>query len=193
MKTRALLIVALMFAGLAGCSSDATSPATSPQTSSGVVVNPTDGQDGVRLDAGIELTFPTPADRDVVERNVHLYSERSFADSLCPDSTMVGHGDMWRMMSDPVMLQHMGQSHAVRGRFIWNDADTQCYFRPDSMMAPRMQYMIHMGGEMMDMMEQRWGSRGMMGGHGSGMMSRDMTYRFMTMDTTGTGPGHGHH
>jgi hypothetical protein len=57
-----------------------------------------------------------------------------------------------------------------------------------------MSYMIHMGAEMVQMMQSRMGEMGMMQGHGTGTMSGDMMYHFTTMDTTRTGGGHdGHH
>jgi hypothetical protein len=53
--------------------------------------------------------------------------------------------------------------------------------------------MIHIGPEMMQMMRRRMSDMGAMGGHGSGAMQDDMILHFATMDTSGTGGGHGHH
>ena len=62
------------------------------------------------------------------------------------------------------------------------------------MMMPAMQYMVHLGPEMMRMLEDRMGPMGMMGGRTGGMMADHMMYHFLTMDTTDTGSGHdGHH
>lgn len=156
-------------------------------------MNPADGQANVRVDAAVTFTFARSVDRAVVERTVHLISERAMADSLCPDSSMMSHGGMGNVMMDSSMMRHMGQFHATRGRFTWNGDSTECYLRPDSMMTPRTQYMIHMGPDIMQMMRSRMGDMGMMTGHGSGMMQDDMMLHFATMDTSGTGGGHGHH
>ena len=54
--------------------------------------------------------------------------------------------------------------------------------------------MLRMNREMTKMIEQRMGSMGMMGGHGTGMISGEMMFHFFTMDTTSLGSGHnGHH
>jgi hypothetical protein len=145
------------------------------------------------LDAPVVLTFARPVDRDVVQRNVHLINERAMADSLCPDSAMMPHETMMSVMADSTIMHHMDVVHSTPGRFSWNADSTECYFRPDSLMMPRTQYMIHMGTEMMQMMERRMGNMGMMDGHGSGMMRNEMVLHFVTMDTTRAGGGHGGH
>ncbi|MBI4535645.1 MAG: hypothetical protein HY708_05155 [Ignavibacteriae bacterium] len=194
MYLKSLVVVAVVAGTVAGCSKDSSSPMgmTSPPPAN-LAVDPADGQTNVRLDASVTFTFARSVDRVVVERNVHLISERSVADSLCPDTTMMGHGGMGNIMIDSSTMRHMGQTHATRGRFMWNSDSTQCYFRPDSMMTPLTVYMIHMDPEMMQMMRSRMGDMGMMGGHGFGMMQDDMMFHFATMDTSGTGGGHGHH
>ncbi len=188
-KSMAIMFVASVIIG--GCSKNSTTGEDTTAPSANLIVSPSDGQSAVRLDAAVALTFAKPVDRAVVERNFHLISQQAMADSLCPDSTMLSHGGMMTIMADSSMMRHMDQVHAARGRFTWSGDSTLCTFRPDSMMTPRMQYMIHMGGEMMQMLERRMGSMGMMDGHGTGMMSNDMMYHFATMDTTGS--GHGHH
>jgi len=194
MNLKPLAATVLIAIGVVGCSKDSSSPSgttTPPQAN--LTVSPSDGQGNVRLDAAVTFTFARSVDRVVVERNVHVISERAMADSLCPDSSMMSHGGMSNVMMDSSMMRHMSQIHATRGRFTWNGDSTECYFRPDSMMIPRTQYMIHMGPEMMQMMRNRMGDMGMMAGHGFGMMQDDMMLHFATMDTSGTGGGHGHH
>ena len=194
MNLKPLAAVVLIAIGVVGCSKDSSSPSgTTPTPPANLTVNPADGQANVRLDAAVTFTFARSVDRAVVERTVHLISERAMADSLCPDSSMMSHGGMSNVMMDSSMMRHMGQVHATRGRFTWNGDSTECYFRPDSMMTLRTQYMIHMGPEMMQMMRSRMGDMGAMGGHGFGTMQDDMMFHFVTMDTSGTGGGHGHH
>jgi hypothetical protein len=98
-------------------------------------------------------------------------------------------------MSDTGKMHHLDDVHATRGMFFWNSDSTVCTFRPDSMLSPTTQYMVHFGQEMVQMMEMRMGSMGSMSGHGSGMMSSDMMFHFTTLDSAGTGgSGHaGHH
>jgi hypothetical protein len=192
MYLKSLAVAATLTIGVLGCSKESSSPSgTTPQAN--LTVNPADGQANVRLDAGLTLTFARSVDRAAVERTVHLISERAMADSLCPDSSMMPHGGMNNVMMDSSMMQHIDQVHATRGRFTWNVNSTECLFRPDSMMTPGTQYMIHMGAEMMQMMRTRMGEMGTMGGHGSGVMRNDLLVHFSTMDTSGTGGGHGHH
>lgn len=194
MNLKTFASVALIVLGVTGCSKDSSSPnGTTPTSPANLTVNPADGQANVRLDAAVTLTFSRSVDRAVVERSVHLISERMMADSLCPDSSMMPHGGMSGVMMDSSMMRHMGQVHATRGRFTWNGDTTECYFRPDSMMTPRTQYMIHMGSAMMQMMRGRMSEMGTMSGHGSGMMQDDMMFHFVTMDTSGTGGGHHGH
>ncbi len=194
MNLKPITVAVLIAISAVGCSKDSSSPSgTAPTPPANLIVNPVDGQANVRLDAAVTLTFARPVDRAIVERTVHLISDRMMADSLCPDSSMMSHGGMGNVMMDSTMMRHMGQVHATTGRFTWNGDNTECYFRPDSMMTSRTQYMIHMGAEMMQMMRNRMGEMGMMGGHGSGMMQDDMMLHFVTMDTTGTGGGHGGH
>lgn len=186
------VFMTLMSVGV-GCSKDSSSPTdTTSLLPASLIVAPADGQTNVRLDAGIVLSFAKPVDRTVVERNIHLISERMLADSLCPDSMMVSHGGMSGVMMDSAMMRHVGRVHATPGRFLW-DGGTNCTFIPDSMMTPQTRYMIHLGPEMMQMMRDRMGEMGTMGGHGNGIMRDDMMLHFTTLDTTGTGGGHGGH
>jgi len=186
---RAIPVVALLAAVLlTGCSNDSQSPtAATPQN---LTVSPADGATGVRLDAEVTLTFASPVGRDVVERDFHLISERAMADSTCPESTAMDHGAMADWMADTTMMGHMDVYHSMPGRFSWNGTGTACTFQPDSMMTPVTRYMIHMGREMMDMVEHRTGGGGMMPGHGTGMMTGDMMLHFATMDTADGHAGH---
>lgn len=188
--------VAIVIAFLVSACSKETIGPTSPQDAmdSFLALYPSDGETSVRLDAPVILTFTKPVDRATVERGFHLVSEKAMADSICPVSQTMGHGNMTDSMVDTSKMHHLNQYHSSRGRFIWNVEGTRCTFEPDSMMTPRTLYMVHMDREMTQMMEQRLGSMGMMGGHGTGFMSGEMMFHYFTMDTTGSGSGHsGHH
>jgi hypothetical protein len=115
-------------------------------------------------------------------------------DSLCPISDSMEHGMMDIAMMDSMKMNHLMAQHRSSGKFQWNGNNTQCILQPYSMMMPNMRYMIHMGSEMIKMMESQMGDMNMMGNHGTGMMANDMFYHFRTMDTTQVGTGHdGHH
>ena len=190
MNLKPFATAALILTVLAGCSKDSRSPADVMRPSAPpVTVSPGDGEAGVRLDATVTLAFAKAADRAVVERALHLISERDMADSLCPDTAMV-HGSMDSMMMDPAMMTHLYQWHHAPGSFSWNGTSTQCVFTPQAWMDSQTRYMVHMGEEMVQMMEGRMGGMGSMGGHGSGAMSGHMMLHFTTMDTTG---GHDEH
>lgn len=140
-----VLFISLIAAAVVGCSNDSFSPVSS-LSPTGLLISPSDGQSGVQLDAGIVLTFPKPADRSVVERNLHLISELAMADSLCPVSTSMGYGDMDIALSagggcafgamDPIKMNHLVDRHRTSGRFQWDGDGTQCAFKPDSLMYP---------------------------------------------------------
>jgi hypothetical protein len=188
-----LFVATALVLAIAGCSKDSSSPVQSVDATP-LSTTPGDGANGVRLDAQISLSFATPVEKAVVERDFHLISERDMADSLCPVSTTMAHGNMTMTMTDSGKMHHLDQIHSTRGRFSWNSDSTRCTFAADSLMTPRTQYMIHLGREMMEMIERRVGSAKMMSGHGSGMMNSEMMFHFSTIDTTGTGGGHnGHH
>ena len=187
-----LIVPAIAALLLAGCAKDSSFPVALATTPS-IVVSPGDGQTGVRLDAGVNLSFASPVDRAIVERDFHLISERNMADSLCPTSTAMNHGNMMTAMEDSTNMRHLDQIHSTRGRFLWNADSTECTFRPDSMMTSKTQYMIHLGQDMVGMMEARMGEMASMGGHGSGMTSREMILHFVTLDTATSGGGHGGH
>ena len=182
--------VAALLAGvlLTGCSKDSPSPTTA--TPENLTVSPADGATGVRLDAAVTITAASPVDRDVVERDLHLISEHALTDSTCPGFTTMHHGSMSDWMADSTLMHHLDQYHSMHGRFSWNASGTACAFQPDSMMTPVSRHMIHLGHEMMDMVEHRTGGGGMMPGHGTGMMSGDVMLHFATMDTA---DGHAAH
>lgn len=187
---RYAIVITALLAGslLAGCSKDSPMSPGLPGKAP-LSVSPADGGIGVRLDAAVTLTFAAPVDRNLVERELHLISERAMARSGCPDSATMTHPDMAHCMADSAMMRHLDAYHAIPGRFGWNAAGTVCTFRPDSMMTPLARHMIHMGRGMMDMVESRMGG-GRMGNHGSGMMSGHMMLHFTTMDTSGGHDGH---
>lgn len=195
MKTILAALFAIVAAfSLGGCVGGDHDPMMATPGTGGVTVSPSDGEANVRLDAGVTLTFVEPVDRSVTEADFHLISESAMADSTCPVNAEMGHGDMGFAMGDSSMMAHVNETHGVPGRFLWNGDSTQCSFLPDSMMAPSTRYMIHLGGRMMQMMEERMGGSGPMGGHGTGMMAGQMMLHFRTIDTTVTGSGHdGHH
>lgn len=190
----AVMLLALV---IAGCSKESSSPVDSTEPD-GLVVTPSDGKTGVPLDAVVTLTFGRPVDRSVVERSFHLLT---MADSLCPGNTTSGHGVMSGMMPGGCDLNAMGPEtmhdftgqQAIPGKFLWDTDDTQCTFKPDSMMTPATWYMIHMGREMMEMMRDRMGDMSRMGGHTTGTISDLMVYHFTTLDMTGGGCGNGGH
>ncbi len=186
----ALVVVVI----LVGCSKDDSMTTMDNQQLSSLTISPSDGATSVRLDESMIFTFIKPVDKRTTERNIHLVSQLAMTDSLCPISNNMEHGNMNMAMMDSMKMNHLMSQHKTQGRFTWNDDSTQCTFSPDSMMMPNMQYMVHMGQEMMQMMNNRMGNMGMMSNHGSGMTSNDMMYHFRTMDTTQTGNGHnGHH
>ena len=191
MHLRMIAVAVLTLVPLSGCSRQSSAPMAPPPAASLAVI-PADGAAGVRLDAGVQLAFGTPVDRAVVERGFHLISEYDMTSAPCPDSAMGPHGTMSMVMSDSTMVRHMDDFHATGGSFTWNQAGTESAFQPDSMMRPQTRYMVHLGREMVQMMESRMGSMGGMAGHGSGMMAADMMVHFTTMDTTGGGH-EGHH
>lgn len=189
-KYVAMLVVVFV----AGCANEAAAP-TSPENNleDFLAFKPAAGESSVRLDAPVILTFAKPVDRAAVERGFRLISERIMADSLCPVSKSMDHGDMVNSMADSAKMRHLDQYHVTSGTFTWNSESTRCTFQPDSLMTPRTSYMLRMNREMTQMIEQRMGSMGMMGGHGTGMMSGEMMSHFFTIDTTGLGSGHGGH
>lgn len=191
-RVEALFAAVALVLGIVGCSKNSSSPVQSYDASP-LSITPSDGANGLRLDAQITLSFAKPVDKGVIERNLHLISERDMADSLCPDSKTMAHGNMSMAMMDSGKMHHLDRIHSTRGRFSWNRDSTRCTFAAESLMTPRTQYMIHFGRDMVEMIERRVGSMKMMSGHGTGMMNKEMIFHFTTMDRTSTSGGHNEH
>jgi hypothetical protein len=194
MSIAAISLILALALVVGACSKKSSAPTDSGTSATQLLLSPTDGQTNVRLDAPVVLTFTKSVDRATVERGFHLISEKAMADSLCPVSPSMGHGNMMNSMTDSSKMHHLDQYHAMRGQYLWNTDSTLCTFKPDSMMTPQTQYMMHVDREMTQMMEDRMGGMGMMTGHGTEMMSTEMMFHFSTQDATGSGSGHmGHH
>lgn len=191
----ALFLTALVFTG---CGKE-KAEVTAPEQSDNFIISPADQAQDVRLDSKIILTFAKPVDAQIVENGFHLISQKDMADSTCRFSKTMQHGEMNMAMMDTMKMNHLDLNHSVKGTFYWNSTNTQCVFTPDSMMTSNMLYMVHIGKNMIDMMNQKMGEMGsMMGGSmmsGTGQMSGHMLMHFTTMDTTSTGGGGhlGHH
>lgn len=200
-KKISVLIMSLTIVWLVGCSKEDIT--TNTQNVKVLEISPVDNSSGIRLDESIVLKFAKPVDKQIVENNFHLISERDMADSSCPYGQNMMHGNMNMAMMDSLKMNHLDSIHYTPGKFIWNSELTNCVFTPDSMFQPNMQYMTHFGKDMFNMMQLRMGDMmggGMMGngnngmtGMGSGQMSGHMMQHFTTMDTTGLGSGHGEH
>jgi hypothetical protein len=177
MSTRFILLTLL--AGLtAGCSQHSDNMVN--PSSAVVRVVPEDGATGVALDSPVTVRFGVSVDRAVTERGLHLISGYDMAHPTCPDSLWHYHGSMMTVMGDSSGMRHMDEYHSAHGQFGWNPDGTQCLFRPDSLLRPGTQYMIHMDRDMVRMMDSRMGGMGGMMGNGSGTMSGDMMYHFTT-------------
>lgn len=208
MKSEIIALYLVMFVAavfFAGCSKDKPG-VTAPESTEAFSVSPADQAQSVPLDQKIVLTFQQPVDPKIVESSFHLISQKDMADSTCPAGQNMMHGDMNMAMMDTMKMNHLDQVHSVTGKFTWNSANTQCTFTPDSIMTPNMQYMVHLGKNMMDMMNKMMGDMGSMSGSGmmggmfgnsTGQLPGHMLMHFTTTEvtnTTGTGSGHlGHH
>ena len=182
--TLGLLMLLALFTPVVGCSSHSTSPmaAAAPV----VRLTPANGATAVRLDAPTVVDFGLAVDRATVQSGLHLLSEADMTTGLCPDPSMGSHGTMESMMSDPAMLEHLDHFHSTPGTFSWNAAGTVCTFHPDSLMKPQMRYMVHMTGDMMQMVQRMGGT--MMGGPMNS--AGDVMVHFETMAADGHA---GHH
>ena len=186
-----IAVVTVISLVVAGCSADNGASMMTNTNASKFTVTPLDGATGVRLDAVITMTFEKPVDRDVVERSIHLFSQQDMMDSTCPMSAMAASGMMDSAMADSMGMNHLISRHGTPVHLEWNSVSTLCIVRPDSMMTD-MRYMIHLGPEMMQMLQDRIGDMGMMAGHGEGRMVRNMMLHFQTMSTS-SGGHDGHH
>jgi hypothetical protein len=179
-----IAVVIVISLVVAGCSADNGASMMTNTNTSKFTVTPPDGATGVRLDAGITMSFEKPVDRDVVEWSLHLFSQQDMMDSTCPMSAMAASGMMDSAMVDSMSMNHLISSHGTPVHLEWNSVSTVCIVRPDSMMMGDMRYMIHLGPDMMQMLEARMGDMGMMAGHGEGMMARNMMIHFQTMSAS---------
>lgn len=192
-------ILTLIFTGtlvafvFTGCSKNSTIPTEATADVPQFDLSPSDGATAVRLDAPIGLWFAKPVDRGVVERGFHLISVKAMTDSACAVSRTINHRNMSGSMADTSKMHHLDQFHGTRGKFSLNGDSTLCTFKPDSMMAPKTQYMMHLDGALTRMMQSQWGNMSMMAGHGAGSMGGEMMFHFTTMDTAQPGSRHGGH
>jgi len=145
-----------------------------------ISVNPEDGDTAVSVNTSISLSFLTKVDRVIVERNFHLINEAEFADTICPVNGMLNHGGMEMAMADSSIMDHFNEYHNTHGHIEWDGSDTRCQYVPDSSLHPDAMYMIHLGGEMVRMMEDRMGSGGIMVGENHGLMAPTLSYHFRT-------------
>lgn len=104
------------------------------------------------------------------------------ADSSCPIGNSMGHGMMSASMMDSMKMKHVIDRHRTSGTFRWNENNMECTFTPDSLLHPSMRYMVHMGSEMMNMMNGQMDHMGMMGGRNNSNMSQDKFVHFKTHD-----------
>jgi hypothetical protein len=144
-------------------------------------VIPRDGETAVRLDQSIEIQFFKPVDRSIVENGFYLISSKDMADSVCPVNSGMNHSEMNTAMMNSMNMNHLVMQHQTGGTFIWM-SDTKCFFRPDSLLMPNMEYMMQVSSSMMNMMQEQMGEMNMnnMGTMQHGMMMM----HFFTMDTT---------
>lgn len=187
-------VLAMIAAAVLAAGCDRANPADDDNSiEAPLQISPVDNSLDVPTSSWVRLTFQRPVDRSVVERNFRLMDERSYPDSLCPVSTAMGHGSMGTSMMDMGKMAHLDSIHALRGTFTWNGDSTACTFRPDSLLRPSMQHMVHLRQEMIDMVEGRMGSMGMMGRNGMGG-GTGMAFHFVTATTAGPSRDHdGHH
>ncbi len=185
------LVFVIISTFVIGCASDDMTTAMDPVISN-LTISPSDNQSGVSTSSAITLTFAKAVDQTIVEKNFRLMNERSYTDSLCPVSTAMNHGQMSMSMMDSMKMNHLDSIHALSGIFYWSADGKSCTFKPDSILYPGMQHMIHLRDGMVRMMESSMGSMGMMGrnGMGSGM---GMTFHFTTVSSTLSGGHDSHH
>lgn len=190
MKTTFFFLIAAFLA--VGCNASDDSSMMTNTSEQAFTISPADNQTDVSISGAVTLTFSSNVDRNVVEQNFHLMSERALVDSMCPRQGMMPtHGTMNSAMSDSMMMNHLDTVHHLKGTFTWSADGLTCTFKSDSLMTPGTQYMIHLGTPMVQMMEERMGNMGMMGRSGMGGM-KDMMFHFTTKSSGGSGHN-GHH
>jgi hypothetical protein len=186
-----LLVLIFTTLVLIGCKKDdVTSVATS--TSSTLTVSPSDNQTSVSQDATITLSFDKTVDKTVVENNFRLINSLAYVDSLCPVSKTMNHGTMAMSMMDSNKMNHLDSIHGMKGTFTWSADNKTCYFKPDTLLRPGMQHMVHLRETLSKMMETNMGSMGTMGrsGMGNGM---GMSFHFTTKSSGGLVSDHATH
>jgi hypothetical protein len=184
MKARIIFIIVGVIASaiLIGCNK--SSPVSSDSTvAQQLSIVPSDASSNISVTTNVTLTFSKPVYRTIVSQNLFLISVRNIPDSLYSMSSMMGHGTMMDIMADSAKMHYLDHYHSMHGTFSWNGDSTQCIFHPDSLLSPNTQYMVHLRRDMVKMMEQQMGSIGMMGNHGTGMMSSEMMFHFTTKGT----------
>ncbi|MBI5645616.1 MAG: hypothetical protein HY962_01685 [Ignavibacteriae bacterium] len=188
-----MFLFVLVFA--VGCK-DASNPSASkmadPITAGFMTVFPSDNAVDVPADVPITMIFTTAVDRDAVERNFHLVSERMMPDSMCGMRGDMPHGSMNGGMMDTLMQGHTMAKGAMTGTFRWSANGTRCDFIPDSLMTSETAYYIHMDADMVAMMREKMGDVGMHQGGGMmnhGSMNGGMMLRFRTGRGTSQGSG----
>lgn len=186
-------ILVLMFFALVliGCKKDdVTSAAAS--TSSTLTISPSDNQTSVSQDATITLSFDKTVDKTIVENNFRLINSLAYVDSLCPTSKTMNHGTMSMTMMDGIRMNHLDSIHGIKGTFTWSADNKMCVFKPDTLLRPGMQHMVHLRDSMTKMMEGNMGSMGMMGRSGMGI-GMGMSFHFTTKSTGGLVSDHTTH
>ena len=177
-----------------GCNNPDDSAMMTNPSEQAFTIYPADNQTDVSTSGAVTLTFSKKVDRIVVEQNFHLVNEMALLDSMCPQQGMMPrHGTMNTAMNDSMMMNHLDSVHHSKGSFTWRSDSLQCTFKPDSLMMPGTQYMIHLNSPMVQMMEERMGNMGMMGRQEMNGM-KDMMFHFTTKNSGSGGNGHnGHH
>lgn len=181
----ALMLIIVLFVG---CSKDESG--TNPLSNQAIVITPSDNSENVNLNSSILLQFGKAVDRQAVEKDFHLISNKDITESICPYGQNMMHGSMNMIMMDSMKMNHMDKYHSTHGKFNWNSDSTKCIFTPDSLLLQNMKYMMHFGKGMMNMLQQRMGDMmqgGMMGnsgmtGMGSGQMNGQMMQHFTTRE-----------
>ena len=183
----------LIFAALVliGCKKDDTTTINGT-TASTLTISPTDNSAGINTAANIVVTFGKKIDPPTVQKNFHLISTGSLTDSMMPGNTMMNQMTMMSAMGNRSTMNYLDSVHSIHGSFIWNFDSTVCTFDPDSMFHSATQYMIHFDQSMVDMMEQRMGSMGMMGYNGSSTKT-GMAFHFTTKITGSLSSDHDSH
>jgi hypothetical protein len=171
------IVVFLAIVTLAGCKKDESSSVTAATTAN-FAISPSDNQTSVSQDASVVLSFSSAADKAVVEKNFRLIDDRAYVDSLCPTSKTFNHGSMMMSMNDTMRMNHMDNIHGLKGTFTWSGDGKTCVFKPDTLLRPGMQHMVHMREEAAAWLDNNMGSMGSMGMMGRTGMGNKMGMAF---------------